>query len=359
MSADNLTVALGGRLVGTDAPVFVIAEAGVNHNGDVQIAFDLIDAAATAGADAVKFQAFVTEELVTPRAEKATYQAAQTGASGAQLAMLKSLELKPEEHILLQRRCAEIGILYLCTPYDEPSVDFLDRLDVPAFKIASTDTTNIPLLRHVAGKGRTVLLSTGMSTLAEVEAAVLTLRKGGVDGRLVLLQCTSEYPTPVRDVNLSVIGTLREKFGCPVGFSDHTKGVEVSVWAAAAGACVVEKHLTLDRTMAGPDHSASLTPAELARLVREVRRVEEAMGDGLKRPMPSEARNKHVMQKSLVARRRIAAGDVITAADLACKRPATGLPPTWFYRAVGQIAVVDIDPDEPLTLESIRWLPER
>jgi N-acetylneuraminate synthase len=352
------SVRLGGRAVGDGEPVFVIAEAGVNHNGDVNLALRLIEAAAAAGADAVKFQAFVTEELTTRNTQKAPYQVAAVGA-GAQYDMLKALELGADDHVTLRRQCDALGILYLCTPYDHPSADLLERLDIAAFKIGSTDTTNIPFLRHIAAKGRPVLLSTGMSTLPEVEAAVLTLKQGGLDGRIALLQCTTEYPAPLNELNLRAIRTLRKTFGCPVGFSDHSGRIEVAAWAVAAGACVIEKHLTLDKTMAGPDHRASLEPPELAQLVREVRLVEEAMGDGVKRPMPSELPNKTVIQKSLVARRRIEAGEVVTAADLACKRPAVGVPPSWFDRAVGQVAAMDINEGAPLTFDSVRWAAER
>ena len=349
------SVQLGERVVGEEAPVFVIAEAGVNHNGDVRLALELVEAAVRAGADAVKFQAFVTDELVTPEAEKAAYQVATTGSPGSQREMLKALELNPEAHRTLYARCQERGISYLCTPYDEPSVEMLDQLGVLAFKIGSTDSTNVPLLRFVAARSRPVFLSTGMSTMAEVETAVGTLKRGGLDGRIALLQCTTGYPAPVRDANLRAMSTMREAFACPVGFSDHTDGIEVSVWAVAAGACVIEKHLTLNRTMKGPEHQASLEPSEFAALVQAVRRAEEALGTGAKQPMPSERANMKLVRKGLVARRRITAGAVLTAEDLTCRRPANGLSPAWFDRAVGQVAAVDLAPGEALTLASVRW----
>ena len=348
-------IQLGERVVGDGAPAFVIAEAGVNHNGDVRLALELVDVAARTGADAVKFQAFVTDEVVTSRAEKAAYQVTATGSSGSQREMLKALELSPEDHRALRTRCEERSIVCLCTPYDEPSVEMLDGLGVPAFKIASTDITNVPLLRCVAAKSRPVLLSTGMSTLAEVETAVGTLKRAGLDGKIVLLQCTSEYPAPAREANLRAMQTMRKAFECPVGFSDHTEGIDVAVWAVAAGACVIEKHFTLDRTMKGPDHQASLEPAELAALVSAVRRVEEVLGTDVKQPMPSERSNTRLVRKSLVARRHIDAGEVLTADDLACKRPANGLSPTWFDRVVGQVAAVDMTPGEAFTLVSVKW----
>jgi N,N'-diacetyllegionaminate synthase len=347
-------VCIGNRLVGPGQPCFIIAEAGVNHNGDMHLAHRLIDAAAEASADAVKFQSFATEELITPEAPKAGYQIETTGGPGNQYKMLKALELSADQQAELKAHCEQVGILYLCTPYENTSVDVLDRMDVVAFKIASTDTTNIPFLRHVASKGRPVILSTGMSTLGEVERAVNTLHAGGLD-KIVLLHCTSEYPAPVREANLRAILTMKQAFHCPVGFSDHTPGIGASPWAVAAGACVIEKHFTLDRNMAGPDHRASLEADELSALVRTVRDVEAALGDGIKRPMPSELSNKPLMQKSLIARRNIPAGDTIVSDDLTCKRPGFGLAPSWFDRIVGKRAAVDIPKDGFLTLSSVDW----
>jgi len=348
-------IEIAGRRVGVGHPCFIIAEAGVNHNGDMHLAHRLIDAATEAGADAVKFQSFVTEELLTPEAPKAGYQVETTGEPGSQYKMLKALELSANEQAELKAHCEQIGILYLCTPYENTSVDMLDRIGVAAFKIASTDTTNIPFLRYIATKWRPVILSTGMSTLGEVEQAVDTLRAGGLDGKILILHCTSEYPAPISEVNLRAILTLQQAFGCPVGFSDHTPGIGASPWAVAIGACAIEKHFTLDRNMVGPDHRASLEPDELAALVRTVRDVEAALGDGLKRPMPSEIRNKPIMQKSLVAKRTIRAGETITAEDLACKRPGFGLAPSWFERVVGKRAIVDIPKDGLLTMSSVDW----
>jgi N,N'-diacetyllegionaminate synthase len=348
-------VQIGNRLVGPTEPCFIVAEAGVNHNGNMRLAHQLIDAAAEAGADAVKFQSFVTEELITPKAPKARYQAETTGEPGSQYEMLKALELSGHQQAELKRHCEQAGITYLCTPYESASVDALDRIDVAAFKIASTDTTNIPFLRHVASKGRPVILSTGMSTLGEVEQAVGTLHSRGLDGKIVILHCTSEYPAPVSEANLRAILTLQQAFHCPVGFSDHTASVGASPWSVVIGACMVEKHFTLDRNMAGPDHRASLEPGEMAALVGTVRDVEAALGDGIKRPMPSEIPNKPRMQKSLVARRNIHAGDRITLDDLTCKRPGEGLAPLWFDRVIGRRAAVDIPVDSILTLASVDW----
>lgn len=348
-------VQIGKRLIGAGQPCFIIAEAGVNHNGDMHMAHRLIDVAAAAGADAVKFQSFITDELITPDAPKADYQIITTGEPGSQYKMLKSLELSAGNLTELKAHCDQIGILFLCTPYEQESADILDHMDIAAFKIASTDITNIPLLRYIASKGRPVLLSTGMSTLGEVERAVNTLRIGAVNGKLVILHCTAEYPAPMSEANLRAILTMQRAFACPVGFSDHTPGIGASPLAVAVGACVIEKHFTLDRNMVGPDHRASLEPDELSSLVETVRGVEAALGDGIKRPMPCEIPNKPRMQKSLVARRKINAGDNITADDLACKRPGSGLSPSWFDYVVNKRAAVDIPEDGILTIFSVGW----
>jgi len=348
-------VQIGDRLVGPEQPCFIIAEAGVNHNGDMNLARRLIDAAAEAGADAVKFQSFVTEELITSEAPKAAYQVETTGEPGSQYEMLKALEFSADQQAELKAHCERVGILYLCTPYEGTSVDMLDRMDVVAFKIASTDTTNIPFLRYIASKGRPVILSTGMSTLGEVEQAVDTLCAGGLDGKIIILHCTSEYPAPISEANLRSILTMQQAFGCRVGFSDHTPGVGASPWAVAVGAHMIEKHFTLDRNMVGPDHRASLQPDELATLVQTVRDVEAALGDGIKRPMPTEVPNKPLMRRSLVARRSIHVGEMIAPEDLTCKRPGFGLAPSLFDRVIGKLAALDIPKDGVLTLSSVNW----
>ena len=350
---DAQQVRVGSRLVGRGQPCFIVAEAGVNHNGDVNLGHKLIDSAAKARVDAVKFQSFVAEELVTPQAEKAQYQI-RTTATGGQLEMLKKLQLSPEDQIELKSHCENVGILYLSTPYEKVSLDILDGLGVNAFKIASTDTTNTPFLRCVAEKGRPVILSTGMSTLGEVDEAMNVLTPL-LKGKVILLHCTSEYPAPVDEANLRAINTLERAFACPVGFSDHTPGIRTSPWAVALGACVVEKHFTLDRTMNGPDHQASLPPNELAKLVETIRTLESALGDGVKRPTVSELHNKPRMQKSLVATCDIRAGEVIKYSDLACKRPGIGLPPSWLERVVGRVAAVDIPRNTLLSLSSTDW----
>jgi N-acetylneuraminate synthase len=348
-------VNIGGRLVGAGEPCFIIAEAGVNHNGDMKLAHQLIDEAKKAGADCVKFQSFVTEELITPDAPKAEYQVVTTGQPGSQHGMLKMLELSAAQQAELKKHCDDAGIIYMCTPYENTSADMLDNIGVAAYKIASTDTTNIPFLRYIASKKRPVIISTGMSTLTEVEEAVNTLNNHGLKDKFVVLHCTSEYPAPMSDINLRAMETMRLAFQCPVGFSDHTPGVGASPWAVVLGACVIEKHFSLDRGLKGPDHRASMEPAELAELVRTVRNVELALGDGVKRIAPSEAANKPRMQKSIVARRDIKKGQSITADLLTCKRPGSGLAPNWLDRVIGQRALRDIKQETLLGMSDIEW----
>ena len=333
MSPRAFTVA--GRAIGDGAPVFIVAEAGVNHNGDMSLARRLVEAAADAGADAVKFQTFSTDALVSREAPKATYQRESTGDGENQRDMLARLELTADQHAELQQRCGKRGLVFFSAPFDERAADALESLDVPLFKIPSGEITNLPLLRHIAAKGRPVILSTGMSTVDEVETAVAVIRDSG-DPPLALLHCLSAYPAPAAEVNLRAMDVLRQRFGVPVGLSDHTPGIEVAVAAVARGARIVEKHLTLDKTLPGPDHRASLDPAEFAALVRAIRSVESALGDGEKRPMPSEMDTRRVARKSLVAARAIRAGERLTAELIRVKRPGTGIQPAELERALGR-----------------------
>lgn len=349
-------VRIGDRLVGVGQPCFIIAEAGVNHNGDIALAKRLVDAAARCGCDAVKFQSFIIEDLVSSAAEMAGYQAESMGHRGKQAEMLGPLVLSNDQHALLKEYCRDRGIMYLCTPYEDRSMEFLDQIDVAAFKLASTDTTNLPFLKRTARKGRPVILSTGMSTMEEVSLAVDVLYSEGLKGKVVLLHATTQYPTPLSNVNLRAMETLRTTFDCPVGFSDHTSGIGVGPWAAAAGAVMVEKHITLDRNMTGPDHLASLAVADLGAFVRQIRDVEIALGDGVKRPMPGEIDNKVWMQKSIVARRTIPRGATITESDIVCKRPSTGLAPRFFSDLVGKRVVQRIEADHPVTRECVEWV---
>jgi N-acetylneuraminate synthase/N,N'-diacetyllegionaminate synthase len=326
---------IGRHRIGGGAPAFVIAEAGVNHNGDLELARRLIDAAAAAGADAVKFQTFRTDALVSAAAPKARYQLETTGGAESQRGMLTRLELSAEAHAGLREHATRRGLVFFSTPFDEDSADLLDRLGVEVLKVPSGEVTNLPLVRHVAAKGRPVLLSTGMSTLDEVAAAVETIRAAG-DPPLAILHCVSAYPAPAEDTNLRAMDTLRARFGCPVGLSDHSLGLEIALAAVARGAAALEKHLTLDRALPGPDHRASLEPAQFAALVRGVRTVEAALGDGDKRPMPSELDTRAVARRSLVAARALPAGHRLVRADVAIKRPGTGIPPAELSRVLGR-----------------------
>lgn len=335
MTESARSIAIGGRLVGAGAPCLVVAEAGVNHNGRIDLARNLVDAAAEARADAVKLQTFRAEGVVSVDAPKAGYQLETTAAAESQLEMLRRLELDWEAHVELKQRAEERGLIFLSTPFDAASVDLLDRLGVEAFKIASPDLTNFPLLDLVGGRGRPVLLSTGLATLAEVDAGVDRLAEAGATD-VVVLHCTTEYPAPVDEANLRAIPAMRDHLGVPVGYSDHTQGFDAALAAVALGACVIEKHFTLDRALAGPDHRASLEPAELADLVRGVRRVESALGDGVKKPTRSESRNLEVVRRSLAAADDLPAGIVLTRGMLMALRPGTGIPAARIDEVLGR-----------------------
>jgi len=343
-------VDIGGRRVGPGHPTFVIAEAGVNHNGDLDLARRLIDAAVRAQADAVKFQTFITEESISTVAPQAAYQRRNTGVTESQFDMVKRLELPPEAFAELSDYCQSRKIIFLSSPFDAPSVDLLDRLNVPAFKIASGEITNLPFLEYLASQRRPIILSTGMSYLAEVETALEAIGRAG-NPPVILLHCVSNYPAEANDVNLRAMATMSQKFQLPVGYSDHTRGIEVSLAAVALGACVIEKHFTLDRNLPGPDHKASLEPHELADLVRGSRLVEASLGDGLKRPAASEMDTARVARKSLVAAQDICAGDVLTRESIAIKRPGTGLPPAMRDQVIGRKARIDISEGTPITTE--------
>lgn len=346
-------IKIAGREVGAGAPCFIIAEAGVNHNGDLEMARQLVDVTAEAGADAVKFQTFTAESLVTEDAPKADYQLRTTNVSESQYEMLKRLELSTDAHRNLIEHARNKGILFLSTPFDEESADLLDELGVPAYKISSGEITNLPFLAYVARKQKPMIVSTGMSDLNEVEEALRCIRQDG-NGNVVLLHCVSSYPAAPADVNLRAMISMREKFSLPVGYSDHTLGIEVSLAAVALGACVIEKHITLDRTLPGPDHTASLEPDELKDLVRGIRIVEAALGDGRKQPAPSEANTASVARKSLTAARDVTAGTVLTEELIAIMRPGTGLPPVMRSQLVGRVLRQNVRAGELLTLEMLQ-----
>ena len=325
----------------------IIAEAGVNHNGDLHLAERLIVAAADAGADAVKFQTFVADRLVTVTATKADYQKQTTAASESQHAMIRRLELTRPMHERLLAYSQERGISFLSTPFDLPSIDLLAELGLPRFKIPSGEITHLPYLRHIGSFGKRIILSTGMATLGEIETALEVLETAGTGrDQITVLHCNTEYPTPMADVNLRAMLTIRDAFGVAVGYSDHTPGIEIPIAAVALGATVIEKHLTLDRTLPGPDHKASLEPGEFAAMVRAIRNIECALGDGRKRPSPSEAKNKPIARKSLVAAVAIRAGQVFTLENVAVKRPGTGLSPMRWDEVMGRVATRDFGVDE-------------
>lgn len=338
------------RLVAGRPPCVVIAEAGVNHNGDRDMAHALVDAAKRAGADVVKFQTFDPDALASAGAPKAEYQRKTAGVGEGQLEMLRRLVLPPEAHRELKQHAEETGLEFLSSPFDEHSADLLDALGVKAFKIPSGEVTNHPFLVHLARKGRPLLLSTGMSDLNEVDHAVTAIRRTS-SSPLVLLHCVSSYPAPVGSANLRAMHTLRERFNVPVGYSDHTLGPHVAIAAVALGASVLEKHLTLDRTLPGPDHAASLETEAFAAMVEGLRAVESALGDGVKVAQPCEHDVRLVARKSLHLARVVLAGKILEVADLRARRPGTGLPPSAFTRVVGRRARHDIEADRPL-LES-------
>ena len=325
--------------------VYIIAEAGDNHNGDFNTALKLVDVAKRAGADCVKFQTFVTEEIISKYAEMAEYQKKNTGKEDSQFEMVKRLELSFDEFRKIKEYCDRVGIQFLSTPFDLKSVDFLNELGVPFFKIPSGEITNYPYLIKIAHTGKPVVMSTGMCEPDEILAAINVLEKNG-SGEITLLHCNTEYPTPLKDVNLYAMRTMKKMFGKKVGYSDHTKGIEVPVAAVALGACVIEKHFTLDKNMPGPDHKASLEPDELGRMVKNIRNIEIALGDGVKRVSESERKNIAIARKSIVARRNIQEGEILTEENLAVKRPGTGINPMQWMEVLGTRAVRDFKEDE-------------
>jgi N,N'-diacetyllegionaminate synthase len=329
--------------------VFIIAEAGVNHNGDIEIAKKLVDAAALAGADAVKFQTFKADKLVCRNAKKAEYQMETTDKGESQFDMLKKLELSPDMHEQLLSYCKQKGIMFLSTPFDVDSLQYLVQCGIDIIKIPSGEITNYPYLREAGKTGKKVILSSGMSTLEEVRDAVKVLKENG-SADIVVLHCNTEYPTPYEDVNLKAMMTLKKELGVAVGYSDHTLGIEVPIAAAALGAEVIEKHFTLDRNMEGPDHKASLEPHELREMVRSIRNIELALGNGKKEPSNSEKRNIGIVRKSIVAKKDIAMGELFTEENLTTKRPGTGISPMEWNKVLGQRAGRHYSMDELIEL---------
>lgn len=345
-------VVAGTRRIGSGSPCFVIAEVGVNHNGRLDLALRSIDVAKEAGADAVKFQTFRAERLVTKNAQAARYQTENLGVVKSQFEMLKELELSDADHERIVNHCRACGIQFMSTPFDEDSADLLHGLGMELFKVPSGELTNLPLLRHIAGFGRPMVISTGMSTLGDVEAAVNAVEAAG-NRQIVLLHCVSNYPAAAADVNLRAMLSMRSAFGLPVGYSDHTLGIEVGLASVALGACVLEKHFTLDRTLPGPDHRASAEPAELRQLIAGVRTIEAALGAGRKAPCASELDTAKAARKSLVAATDMAAGTLLTEELIAIRRPGTGLPPAMKPYLVSRTLRVGVAAGDLLRLEDV------
>ena len=335
-----------GKRIGEGKSCFIIAEAGVNHNGTLELAKKLVDVAKEAGADAVKFQTFKAENVVIKKAEKAEYQ--KTTKEESQYELIKKLELSEYDFMELADYAKKTGIIFLSSPFDKGSVDLLDKMNVPAFKIASGEITNFTLLKHIAKKEKPIILSTGMATLGEIEEALKIIRTEAVEN-IVLLQCVSNYPAKIEDVNLRAMETLKYAFNLPMGFSDHTLGITASIAAVALGACVIEKHFTLDKNLPGPDHKASLEPNELKELVKAIRDVEKSLGDGLKRPTKTEEEIKRVARRSIVAKVDIQKGTIITEDMLDLKRPGTGIVPKYMEMIIGKRAKVDIKKEDLIT----------
>lgn len=326
--------------------VIIIAEAGVNHNGDIKLAEKLVEEASAAGADYVKFQSFKAEKLVSRYAQKADYQKETTGTNESQFEMIKKLELTPEDHLHIQKHCEKHNIKFMSSPFDETGIEYLDSIGVDFFKIPSGELTNLPYLRTLTKFDRPIILSTGMADLKEVEQALKVLK----DKEVIVLHCNTEYPTPMEDVNLRAMLTMKEKLNVEVGYSDHTLGIEIPIAAVALGAKVIEKHFTLDKTMQGPDHRASLEPAELKAMVAAIRNIEKSLGDGVKVPSKSEKKNISIARKSIVALTDIKAGEVFTAENITVKRPGSGISPMEWDKIVGTKASKDFSSDEVITL---------
>ena len=329
--------------------VFIIAEAGVNHNGSIQLAYKLIDVASASGADAVKFQTFKAENLVSKNAQKAEYQKQATNQSESQLNMLKKLELDTNAHKKLIDYCKKKDIVFLSTPFDHESIDLLNELELQIFKIPSGEITNLTYLRHIGSLGKEVILSTGMSTLKEIEEALIILTSAGtLKENITILHANTMYPTPMEDVNLRAMQTIQDKFGVAVGYSDHTLGIEVDIAAVAMGATIVEKHFTLDKTMDGPDHKSSISPEELKAMVSSIRNIEKALGSSIKKPSKSEKPNITMARKSIVASKSIKKGELFTEKNITTKRPGTGISPMEWDSIIDKVAKRDYQIDDLL-----------
>lgn len=330
---------------------FIIAEAGVNHNGSIDLAYKLIDEAKNAGADAVKFQSFKASNIVSKKAEKAEYQKRTTDSNETQYEMIKRLELSLEDHINLINYCKKKEIEFLSSPFDFDSIDVLNNLGLKTFKIPSGEIINLPYLRKIGKLNKNIILSTGMSDLGEIEDALnVLIENGTLKEKIIVLQCNTEYPTPFEDVNLKAMLTIKNAFNVKVGYSDHTQGIEVPIAAVALGAEVIEKHFTLDRNMEGPDHKASLEPNELKQMVKAIRNIEVALGDGIKKPSKSELKNRDIARKSIVAIKKIEKGEIFNESNIGVKRPGKGLSPMRWDEVIGKLAKRNFEEDEIIEL---------
>ena len=326
---------------------FIIAESGVNHNGNIEIAKKMIEVAKECGADAIKFQTFKAEKVISRYAPKAEYQKQTTGETDSQLEMVKKLELSFDDFVALKEYCDELNIMFLSTPFDFESIDFLNDLGLEIFKIPSGEITNLPYLEKIGKLGKKVILSTGMADLGEIEDALdILISCGTKKENITVLHCNTEYPTPYEDVNLLAMLTIKEAFKVKVGYSDHTLGIEIPIAAVALGASVIEKHFTLDKNMEGPDHKASLEPHELKAMIDAIVNIEKALGNGMKKPSKSELKNKDIVRKSIVAKREIKKGEIFTEDNITVKRPGTGISPMRWYEVLGKVAPKDYKEDE-------------
>lgn len=347
-------ITINKQNIGPGYPPYVVAEIGVNHNGKLNLALKLIDAAAKAGADAVKFQTFRAEEVTTASTAMAAYQIKNSGKRQSLLSMIKKLELKAADYPHLIRRCKQRGVTFLSAPHGGfVSVDLLQRLGVPAFKFGSADLTNLPVLAYAARLKKPMIISTGMATLAEIQAAIAVIKKTG-NSKIIVLQCTTEYPTKPDEVNLAVLPQFAKRLGLPIGYSDHTLGIQVPVMAATLGACLIEKHFTLDRGLPGPDQKASTLPAEFKKMVQQLKLVPTMMGNAVKTPTKRERAYRPLVRKSVVATQVIMAGEKLTPKNLALKRPGTGLEPKYYFQLIGRVAKHTLTADQLIKLSDVK-----
>lgn len=352
--SSNKVISIGDRKVGEGQPVFVIAEAGVNHNGDVELAIKLIREAKKSGADCVKFQTFKADRIVTQTSPKAAYQLKTTDEQESQFDMLKKLELKADDYQLLLEECKRQDILFLSTPYNLEDADFLNEIGVKAFKVASGQFVEYPFLKYLASFNKPLILSTGMCSEEEVSNTIDFLKNNG-DPEIILLQCTTNYPSLIEDANVKAMVSIGVATGQMTGYSDHVSNNFACFSSVALGACVIEKHFTLDTSMTGPDHSSSLNPEQFSELINGIRQVEKSLGSGIKVPTEAERKNTFGMRRSMIALRDLAAGQTIRMEDVGFKRPMNGLSPTRFYEIIGKTLLKNVNVDEPLTEDCIEW----